>query len=516
MLFACNWGLRKLAEQLNDSQTPSHLLLLAQIYKAEGNYQQAKSSLRKARGKLLNLNFSHQSTSPMQGGLILADNPFISQTAVDADSRSLYGTTMPWQVADLRNPNDLSNSQRIDLPETYPEQRTLNEVNTMLLKINEKTSSWVQGGLVIRGRDGESGLSKLSETRAPLQWSSTPFGKSRFTLDVTAVTLEAGSSSDDASLRFGTGALIQGEVAEEEDLSTFDDDTLPDIDSQGEQNDAGLEVAMAIENDHFKLDIGTTPLGSDHSTLVGGAQWSPQLDNFLSLTLAGERRSITESLLSYVGVVDQYSGNFWGQVTKNGLHAQVNYDDGGTGFYTGVGAWEYLGTNVADNTSVAIDMGMYIRPYQEKTHQLKAGVSFAYKNFLENLSYFSYGHGGYFSPQNYVGISFPVDYQQNFSKMSLSVGGAIGYQSYSLNKVEYFPNDADLQTELESYLTDGEVEDAYYSGDSVNGIGYNFYAGLKYKVQQNLTLEVKFLYDTFGEYNEFSGNISLSHTFKEY
>jgi hypothetical protein len=34
---------------------------------------------------------------------------------------------------------------------------------------------------------------------------------------------------------------------------------------------------------------GSTPLGQDLSTLVGGVQWSPKLTDFLTLILTGER-----------------------------------------------------------------------------------------------------------------------------------------------------------------------------------------------------------------------------------
>ena len=74
-------------------------------------------------------------------------------------------------------------------------------------------------------------------------------------------------------------------------------------------------------------------MGQDLNTVVGGVKWSPKLTNYLSLILTGERRSLTDSLLSYVGLKDAYSGKTWGQVTKNGGTLQLSYDDGDAGFY---------------------------------------------------------------------------------------------------------------------------------------------------------------------------------------
>ncbi len=38
--------------------------------------------------------------------------------------------------------------------------------------------------------------------------------------------------------------------------------------------------------------------------------------DFLTLILTGERRDVTDSLLSYVGVKDAFSGKEWGRVKK--------------------------------------------------------------------------------------------------------------------------------------------------------------------------------------------------------
>ena len=62
----------------------------------------------------------------------------------------------------------------------------------MMESLQEKTGSWLQGGMDVRGRDGESGTSKLTELRTPLTWSSSPFGDSRFDFTVTPVSLTPG------------------------------------------------------------------------------------------------------------------------------------------------------------------------------------------------------------------------------------------------------------------------------------------------------------------------------------
>ncbi len=82
----------------------------------------------------------------------------------------------------------------------------------MMDNLQEKTGTWVQGQMQVRGRDGESGLSKLTEAKAPLTFSTVPFGESRFDFTMTPVSLTAGSAAGDAWRRFGSNALVQGNV----------------------------------------------------------------------------------------------------------------------------------------------------------------------------------------------------------------------------------------------------------------------------------------------------------------
>lgn len=503
---------KQLAAGLHNDATPQRLLLLARVSEAEGNHQQAMSYLRTARGKLLGLQGTGGETAPMLGGLALADNPFVgtSSRSVQPASASLYGQAMPWQEAQLaRNPQTAPpGTTRTDLPVESAQAGTLRQVDSMMEQLTDKTATWARGAVSVRGRDGESGLSKLTEIKSPLQWSTVPFGDSRFDINVTPVSLNAGSASEESSRRFGSGALIQGAVGEElYNASTTTPKTRTDVDkikvpSQGSQNTSGVEVGMALTGDQYKIDVGSTPLGADLNTVVGGVQWSPQLTDYLKLVLTGERRAVVDSLLSYVGVEDKYSGKKWGQVTKNGGSAQLSYDNGDAGFYAGFGLYNYLGENVPSNNSVNGSAGVYLRPFYSDDRELKTGISMSYMNFSKNLSYFSYGQGGYFSPQDYVSVSFPVDYSQKFDNWKLGVGASLGYQSYTQDQSPYFPGDSAMQSQLENYVANGFAKEAYYSGGSENGLGYNLRASADYKINKDMTMGGQVGYDTFGDYNE--------------
>nr|WP_237736254.1 cellulose biosynthesis protein BcsC [Lelliottia amnigena] len=561
---------KQLANGLQSDTSPQRLILLARLEEAQGNHQQAMTYLRSARGKLLGLQSTNSSATPTMGGLLLADNPFVttsrSSQAIGATTSS--DSALPWQVAQTaREPGTtLPGTMRTDLPQETAQSRALRQVDDMMQRMDEQTGMWLQGGVEVRGRDGESGTSKLTEAKAPLTWSSSPFGESRFEFTATPVTLSAGSASGDAWRRYGTNPLANAlsnvstavnaalndkvngpaftDLSAYQDASNFTPFTEPGYErfdrllnspqltalsqstykpnsgekiseSTDSQKANGVELNMALSGKDYKLDIGSTPLGQDLSTLVGGVKWSPKLTDYLSVILTGERRAVTDSLLSYVGMKDKYSGETWGRVTKNGGTAQLSFDDGDAGFYVGGGGYSYLGENVASNTSINANAGVYVRPYHDDFRQVQTGISIGWMDFSKNLSQFTMGQGGYFSPQNYVSVSLPVDYSQKFDNWKLNLGGSVGYQSYSQDSSDYFPDSPDAQKALEVLANRGFTKEAQYKGTSENGIGYTMRAGVDYNVNKDMTIGGKVGYDTFGSYNESTAGLYFRYMLGE-
>lgn len=500
-----------LSRGLQAQQTPERLLLMARVADANGDHAQAMGYLRSARGQLIGLQGAQNGETPTVGGLALADNPFINRsTSPVGRPASSYGSVLPWQSAPAgvtSSAEGVSLASGNNLP--LQQARTLHQIDSMMEGLQEKTGTWTQGQVQIRGRDGESGLSKLTEAKAPLTFSTVPAGDARFDFTMTPLSLTAGSAAGDAWRRFGSNALEQAKVVAAGGAKVTD---VPSA-STDSQTASGVELNLALKGDSYKIDLGSTPLGQDLSTLVGGVQWSPKLTDFLTLILTGERRAMTDSLLSYVGVQDKSSGKQWGGVTKNGGNALLSYDNGDAGFYVGGGAYSYLGENVASNNSLNATAGAYVRPFHTDDRELKVGMSLSWMDFSKNLSYFSYGQGGYFSPQNYAAVSFPIDFTRKFDDLSVKVGGSVGYQSYSQDRSAYFPNDPSMQSQLESYAASGAVKSAYYSGDSKNGIGYNLHAGADYKVNKEVTIGGQLGYNTFGDYNESTAQLYFRYLF---
>ncbi|MCS5960285.1 BCSC C-terminal domain-containing protein [Klebsiella pneumoniae subsp. pneumoniae] len=202
----------QLAGGLRQDNSPDRLLLLARVAEAQGHHQQAMTYLRSARGKLLGMQSTNSSETPTVGGVLAADNPFIgvSQTSAPTRTASAYGQYMPWQVAQSAAApgSTLPGIQRTDLPGGHrPDADAASGGHHDGVAAGENRQL-AAGGMDVRGRDGESGTSKLTELRTPLTWSSSPFGDSRFDFTVTPVSLNAGTASGgDAWRRYGANPL---------------------------------------------------------------------------------------------------------------------------------------------------------------------------------------------------------------------------------------------------------------------------------------------------------------------
>ncbi|WP_342593809.1 cellulose synthase subunit BcsC-related outer membrane protein [Salinicola lusitanus] len=276
-------------------------------------------------------------------------------------------------------------------------------------------------------------------------------------------------------------------------------------------HDAGVGLRLAYRWDSADIDIGATPQGFEKSNVVGGVAWRPKLTDNTTLELKIERRAVTDSVLSYAGVKDPLTGETWGGVTRTGGAIGIAYDDGDSGAYASAGAYAYEGEHVADNHSVEVTTGAYVRPINEPDRQLQIGVNLGYMGYDKNLRYFTYGHGGYFSPQDYVSLSLPISYRQRQDKWTYHASIAPGFQSYSEDDADYFPEDGDAQDLLDTLAGAGLVGQSRYQGESKSGFGITLKGGVAYEVAPNLSVGGAVGYDTFGDYSESTGQLYLDY-----
>ncbi|WP_249675138.1 cellulose biosynthesis protein BcsC [Pseudomonas abieticivorans] len=344
-------------------------------------------------------------------------------------------------------------------------------------------SAYVRQGLSIRSNDSEAGLSKLTDIQAPLE-IDLPVGDDRVALRVTPVSLNAGSANSEALARFGTAA---------------------DSGSPGSQKAQGTGVALAWKQPGtgLRTDLGITPLGFEYSTAVGGISIERPLsdEGTVHYGINVSRRAVTDSVTAFAGTTDKREGLAWGGVTANGARGQLNFDDGDVGAY-GYASWYALvGHHVENNQRRELGGGVYGYLQNATDRQLTLGLSLTGMSYANNQDYFTYGHGGYFSPQTFFALGIPLTWAQRSGRLSYLVKGSVGVQHLEQDGADYFPTDSARQAS--SGLT--------YSGQSKTGIGYSLAAAAEYRVGNHIVLGANLGLDNARDYQQVSGALSLRY-----
>ncbi|WP_428309310.1 cellulose synthase subunit BcsC-related outer membrane protein [Hydrocarboniphaga sp.] len=361
-----------------------------------------------------------------------------------------------------------------------------NEVLREIADINAKRTTYASFGLSLRSRDGQSGLDKLTDLETPVEFSVAGVSAGRFKLRAVPVFLDAGTVSGQQIPLFGAMALVD-----------------PNDGYSFSQSESGIAVGAAYEVGDFKADFGSSPLGFPVETLVGGINWRPSMDK-VSFKLDLSRRAVTDSLLSYAGTRDPATGNIFGGVTKTGGRLDVAYDLGQFGVYAD-GAYHVLdGQNVARNSVYEIGGGFYARALERRDMRITYGVNVTTLFYDKNLRRFTYGQGGYFSPQSYFSVAIPVEWSGGRDRFSYKLNAAIGIQSFKEDASAAFPNNSDLQSAIETFVIDNPDSTAVagYPSQSSTGIGFNFGGAFEYLISPNLIAGARFGVDNARDYEE--------------
>ncbi|MGX7003408.1 cellulose synthase subunit BcsC-related outer membrane protein [Caballeronia sp. KNU42] len=375
-------------------------------------------------------------------------------------------------------------------PTTVANAQTLG-VADELAQINRARSSTVTGGIIFRQRTGEDGLSNLTDIEAPVQ-GRIAAGNGHIVVTATPVTLDAGDAQTTADTlkRFGSGQAAS---------------TL--VNNYGNQTASGVGLSVGYETNSIKLDVGTTPLGFLEENVVGGAQYNGNITDKVSYSIAVARRAVTDSLLSYAGTRDQGQSLKWGGVTSNGGRLDLGWDDGTSGVYVNYAFQYYSGTNVASNTADKGGGGVYTRLFQDGNTTLTAGVNTTLMHYNKNLSYFTYGQGGYFSPQQYMILNLPVEFMGRNGPFTYDLKGSIGVQHYRQDASDYFPTTGNIQPG--SSGTTGSV----YPSSSKTGISYSFSATAEYQLAPQLTVGATASLGNAYQYREYLAAVYVRYSF---
>lgn len=390
---------------------------------------------------------------------------------------------------------------------TVPDPTRPRTVRDELREVQQSQISSFSVGATARARQGEAGMSQLSEIEAPVQLKMS-VGDGHLILGVTPTGASAGAPGTPYGTlsRFGGGPVTALDMP---------------LRAPGSQSDSGIGVSVGYESGGLKADIGTTPLGFGQSDVTGGVRYRMALNDQLTMAVDLSRRPVNDSLLSFAGARDARTGDRWGGVSATGGRIDMTWDDGELGLY-GYGSLHGItGTRVRSNARAELGGGMYWHVHRTSNADLTAGLSFSGLSYQRNLRYFTVGHGGYFSPQQFVSFGLPVEWVQRNGRLSYQLKGSVGVQYFKEDAAPYFPNSPSRQAAAVLAASDalafGETgATAIYPGQSRTGLGYNLGAAMEYQMHPQVFLGGHLALNNARNYREFAGGLYVRYAFQPY
>ncbi len=335
-------------------------------------------------------------------------------------------------------------------PESLSEQ-----IDQQLHAIQAQFSPWI-GATVDGGyRSGQPGYDQLFSYSAESEESATLGSRARITLIAGPIRLDSGAAKVASPLRLGT---------------------LPATAIPTPQTASGVGGEVQLHADDFAASFGTTPRGFPVVHWTGGVLLQPPSAHF-TLTLA--RSPIQDSELAYSGLRNEGStgalqqGSIWGGVIANSGELQIVSGGAKSGWYL-QGGYQYItGHHVPANRRADGDLGAYWTAWRRAASgSLTVGMNFFGMHYDRNLYDFTYGQGGYFSPQAFAIAGVPVNLTGRSGRhWHYKVSGSLGVQAFYEASTPYFPLDPAIQS---------AQGDLYFPASTTVSANYNFNGELSY------------------------------------
>ena len=299
----------------------------------------------------------------------------------------------------------------------------------------------------IAHRTGDPGFSALTSLEAAFEASIPLSTHARLTFIAHPVFLDSGAANGSAVINLTTGTTTASTA---EPIGTMTGD-VASVTPPAQQNAAGIGGEAQLTFGNLAIAAGYTPYGFLISNWNARATWRPGNG---PITFLFNRDSVKDTQLSYAGLRDPGTitafnpGNVWGGVMANSGNIQYSRGDLISGFYAGVGGQYITGYHVQDNRRYDGSMGAYWRAFTMPEYgQLNIGANFFAMHYTYNLQAFTYGQGGYFSPQSYFLANVPITWTGHYlTRWHYTVLGSFGIQAFSENAEALAPLDLGIET----------------------------------------------------------------------
>lgn len=283
--------------------------------------------------------------------------------------------------------------------------------------VENRNTPVMSAGGVGAGRVGDPGFDQLLIMDTLLGAAYTASNRVRFGIEGHGVYASAGTPNGSSNLRFGS---------------------LPAKATFGDQSGLGYSGIAQLSTNTFGLMVGSSPHGFPVHSVIGGFRFRPHNG---WLTLLGGRDSVKDSLLSYAGARDPVTGARWGGVFSNAITSRFDSAPSSNLYYKTIGEYASVsfsflqGLHVPNNWGAAGNAGLYWQAVQGLT----LGVNVTGMHYDRNLNFFSFGQGGYFSPQQYYLASMPISWYSHKQRFEYQIKFSGGMQYLQQDASPIYP-----------------------------------------------------------------------------
>ncbi|WP_108368076.1 cellulose synthase complex outer membrane protein BcsC [Enterobacter hormaechei] len=479
-----------------EPQNEDAILGLTEVNLAQGNRDAARAELAKLpaaqNGEPLSLNMQRRIAMAQAG---LGDSAAAEKT---------FNTILPQaksQPPSMESALVMRDAARFQAQNGQPQQAldtwkdamvssgitttrpTDNDSFTRLTRNDEK-DDWLKRGV----RSDAGDLYRQQDLNVTLQhdyWGSSGTG-GYSDLKAHTTMLQVDAPLSDGRMFFRSDLVNMNAGSFDTNNGTYDPTwgTCAETPCHGSTNQSanGASVAVGWQNNTWAWDIGTTPMGFDVVDVVGSLSYSNDLGP-IGYTLNAHRRPISSSVLAFAGQKDPNTDTTWGGVRATGGGVSMSYDKGeANGIWSSLSADSLTGKNVEDNWRVRWMTGYYYKLINQNNERLTVGVSNMLWHYDKDLSGYSLGQGGYYSPQKYVSFALPVNWRKRTENWSWELGGSVSWSHSKTKDVMRYPLQGLIPDNEPGRYTDKGVMG---TGSSSSGTGYTARAIVERRVTSN-------------------------------
>lgn len=292
----------------------------------------------------------------------------------------------------------------------------------------------VAAGFIFSSKSGTDGEGKLDMGAVPiLSGRIYPSNKTMLTAQISRITLNSGTLDN--------GALV-GQYPR-----TYQPYIKSPVTSYSNLYDFSV---------HFEYQDWVTWYATFGITPSGGPLNAKPIGN-IGMIYRDEKgyvqaelyaKAVKESILSYIGMTDPYTGKNWGAVTEDGGRVSVFRSIAPRWTIYLNGSYGTLdGTNVKSNTHLSGTAALAYEFTVKNFEYITVGVAASYESYDNNQNHFTYGNGGYFSPESLGQVILQGQFLTSEGRKWIAAGTlGLGVQNNTQAASPYFPLKPDGRT----------------------------------------------------------------------